>query len=233
MTTSRTLVVAALCAISAGMINVTLAAPPTKDVNVVNTPDVNVVSMPPINAQVTGTIDTNVVNTPDVNVVNTADVNVVNTPGVTIENGPNNPVPVVQRFYQRVPFQKELIITIPDGFPFFGGGDFIPDGQLLVIENVTLHSSIPAEQNIKFWRIKTRPEDFESPFIEHYLSVNPPLLANLSQENIYNINNLVRLYSYNSYAVEIGIISPQVGEISFHVTLSGYLLSSSSPSLEP
>lgn len=53
--------------------NLAHAAPPARDVNVVNTPDVNVV------------------NTPDVNVANTPDVNIANTPTVDV-----NSLPAVQ-----------------------------------------------------------------------------------------------------------------------------------------
>ena len=68
----------------------TVAAPPTPDVNVVNTPDVNVVNTPDVN--VVTTVDSNVVNTPDVNVVNEisvsnlvgADLGPFQTPGVNV-----------------------------------------------------------------------------------------------------------------------------------------------------
>ena len=72
------------------------AAPPTKNVNIVNTPTVNVSG--PVNANITGTLDTNIVNTPTVNaningpvetnVNGTVNTNVVNTPDVNVLSMP-------------------------------------------------------------------------------------------------------------------------------------------------
>jgi len=117
------------------------AAPPPKDVNVINTPDVNVVNMPPVEVTVPGALD----------------VNVQNTPGVTIENGPLEPVPVTIDSYPREPVTIQVIFDIESngGNPPQQNFYTVPSDKILVLQHVSINKGARGTSYIDYAFIRS------------------------------------------------------------------------------
>ena len=106
--------------------------PPTEDVNVINTPDVSVINTP--NVSVTNTPNVNILNEPvDVNVVNNASP--VSVPTEPFQIGLSG------SFVAGSPSLTEQT-GFPDSNVFT-----VPSGKRLVIEHVSINTSIPIGQS--------------------------------------------------------------------------------------
>jgi hypothetical protein len=117
------------------------SAPPSKDVNVVNTPGVNVINTP--NVSVANTPNVNVANTPNVNIANTPSVNVIGPIALDAANSNvrvNNPAtdPVLTRDVDRGVkqlVQRDASLSIDGGFTSAERTIYnVPAGKRLVIE---------------------------------------------------------------------------------------------------
>jgi hypothetical protein len=100
----------------------------------------------PGNDEAPPTVDVNVVNTPDVVVVNTPDVVVVNTPDVVVANTPLEPVPTV---LGGEPFQVTVSNDNWDGANYRNVIHDIPDDQMLIVQTVSVAARVEIGQEVR------------------------------------------------------------------------------------
>ena len=205
--------------------SVASAAPPAKDVNVVNTPDVNVVSMPPVEANVTGPIEATI-NDPVEVIVN-------EMPGVVIDNGPGNPVPVITEEFIREPVKAYADLDIASGtfsqaIPLYQ----VPVDKKLVVEMFTIlvrqfDPSLPVTYIARI----TRPGEL----LENIPLLFPQPGGQLSNgQRVFNGSQSVRMvFDSNEIITILYGRNPIDLSVSGEVQIRGYLIPADSPTLSP
>jgi hypothetical protein len=182
--------------------------PPPGDVNVINTPDVNVANMP----------DVNVANSPDVNVANTPDVNVLSMPEITIGTD------------VRIPYQ----ITVDQPTWTTNSVNIIvevPSGNRMVIEHISASAFMHPEVELSTFTISPTVNNLSA---THIFAL-PETAPGFTGSNTYGGGQSVRLYTDQSFVARFTKVSVG-GPLtlgSARITVSGYLIPFTSPSLAP
>ncbi len=190
------------------------AAPPDKDVRVVNT------AAEPVPVHIQGAPNVNVMNNPIVRAQQNGPWNVGVSGGVSVENSETVPLYIrdVDRPTAR-PFMREVVLNVPTGF---GGENVdlgIVPGELVVIEQVSAFGVAPTSEVIEQFAILTRvPPD--NTYRPHYLDFTSR--PSVTGSNAYTVaSQQVRIYAGpGSFArvARLGSAAP----LTFRFILSGY-----------
>ena len=191
--------------------------PPDKDVKVINTSAEAI----PVVAQ--GTTNVAVQNVPTVKAQQNGAWNVAIAGTPTVEVGNNTANPVFVRDVDRPtaqPFLKEVTVTVPPGFGGENADLEIPVGKLVVIEQVSVYGTSPANEVIQQFAIANRvpPDNVYRP---HYLQftkqeIQPGL-------NAYTVGSQqVRIYAGPGSFARVARIGNTT--VSFRFIISGYFV---------
>ncbi len=191
-----------------------MAAPPDKDVRVVNT------AAEAIPVEVKGTPGVNIVNDPTVQAQQSGPWSVDVNGVVGVGNTETTPLYVrdVDRPTAR-PFLKEVTLTIPAANAGENVDIGIAVGELVVIEQVSAIGTLPSSQFVEVFGIATRvPPD--NTYHTHYLKFNK--LEINAGTNLYTVaSEQVRIYAGpGSFARMSRIGSGTVATVKF--VISGY-----------
>lgn len=181
---------------------------PPQDVNVINTPDVNVANTP----------DVNVATMPDVNVANTLDVNVLSMPEITIATDVRSPYQIT--VFQQTWTTNSVNIIVE-----------VPSGNRMVIEHISASASMHPLVELGNFTIHPIVNNFSA---THIFSL-PETSPGFTGSNTYSGGQSVRLYTDQSFLARFTKVSVggalDLGSAS--ITVSGYLIPFTSPSLAP
>ena len=197
---------------------------PPQDVNVINTPDVNVATMPDVNVATMPDVnvatmpDVNVATMPDVNVANTLDVNVLSLPEITIATDVRSPyqITVIQETWTT----NSVNITVE-----------VPSGNRMVIEHISATAFMHPQVELVSFTISPVVNSF---IATHVFSL-PETSPGFTGSNTYSGGQSVRLYTDQSFLARFTKVSVG-GSLDLGtavITVSGYLIPFTSPSLAP
>lgn len=196
--------VVALSIPQTGHSSATAAAPPDKDVRVINTETEAVPVRGTVRARQQGDWTVGIVGTP------------------TVEVGNTEAAPVLTRDVDRPtaqPFKAEVVLNVPDG----NGGEnafvTIPAGKILVIEHVSAWGSVPPSEQMEQFSIlaRTLPDLTLRP---HYLQDSKRDFPTVS---VHTISETVRIYAEGTVGVRAGRRT-STGSVTFRYTISGHLV---------
>jgi hypothetical protein len=167
--------------------------------------------------------DVNVVNTPDVNVLNTPDVNVANAPDVNVTNDATSPVPVLNVNDAMEPFQMRLSFNINAGSTQNQIDLPVPVGKRLIFEHASSRVQGPTGQQY-IAQIQTSVFPNGSTRGVHWLVLT--LQMNIPGLDIYTASQPMRIYAEPSTPSSLFIVtrSTSTGTAFAEVTISGYLV---------
>ena len=199
--------------------------PPPGDVNVINTPDVNVVNMPDVN--VINTPDVNVANMPDVNVAISPDVNVANTPDVNVLSMPEITIGTdVRSPYQITVFEPNWTTNSVNIIVE------VPSGNRMVIEHISASAFMHPQVELSSFTISPIVNSLSA---THVFAL-PETAPGFTGSNTYGGGQSVRLYADQSFVArftKVSVGGPLNLGSSASITVSGYLIPFTSPSLAP
>ena len=197
---------------------------PPQDVNVINTPDVNVATMPDVNVATMPNVnvatmpDVNVATMPDVNVANTLDVNVLSMPEITIATDVRSPYQITVHQPTWTTQSVNIIVEVPSG-------------NRMVIEHISATAFMHPQVELSSFTIHPIVNNFSA---THIFSL-PETAPGFTGSNTYSGGQSVRLYTDQSFLVRFTKVSVggalDLGSAS--ITVSGYLIPFTSPSLAP
>ena len=181
---------------------------PAQDVNVINTPNVNVATMP----------DVNVATMPDVNVATMPDVNVLSMPEITIATDVRSPYQISVSETNWTTNSVNIIVDVPSG-------------NRMVIEHISASAFMHPQVELSSFTIHPIVNNFSA---THIFSL-PETAPGFTGSNTYSGGQSVRLYTDQSFPARFTKLSVggalDLGSAS--ITVSGYLIPFTSPSLAP
>ena len=181
---------------------------PAQDVNVINTPNVNVATMP----------DVNVATMPDVNVATMPDVNVLSMPEITIATDVRSPYQISVSETNWTTNSVNIIVDVPSG-------------NRMVIEHISATASMHPQVELISYSISTIVNSLSA---THAFAL-PETAPGFTGSNTYSGGQSVRLYTDQSFPARFTKLSVggtlDLGSAS--ITVSGYLIPFTSPSLAP
>ena len=181
---------------------------PAQDVNVINTPNVNVATMP----------DVNVATMPDVNVATMPDVNVLSMPEITIATDVRSPYQISVSETNWTTNSVNIIVDVPSG-------------NRMVIEHISASAFMHPQVELSSFTIHPIVNNFSA---THIFSL-PETAPGFTGSNTYSGGQSVRLYTDQSFLARFFKVSVggslELGTAS--ITVSGYLIPFTSPSLAP
>ena len=190
------------------------AAPPTQNVEVVNTPAVTIANTPAVT--VSGTAAVSVTNTPTVNVGNTPSVNVASMPAVQLANNShvtiaNTAVPVVDTNHKD-PFLAALGV-FTNGTTSGSGSFTVPANKRAVIEFISVSGDTGGDAEV---RISTGVVNFGNGTGYIYVPVQKALFG-------LRGSMMTKLYAMPGVEVTCIVNLPQASQNYFNCNMSGYL----------